>query len=242
VSQERTEAVLLRGVAFSETSRIVTLLTPERGKVACMAKGAYRSRSPLSAALDTFNHLEVVYYWKDGRGVQPLGEATLLNGFRGIKHDLEKCTLAAFPLEMVSKIAHENEPSGPLFDALLLGLRQLDAWTGDPFSHVSWQVLQLLIAAGFSPELGVCVRCGGALAEVAGFDFAGGATCGNCGGDRRLDAASFGALRAMAEGSAACPEVSAPREVFHLLRHYAARQLETDFRSVRVIDAMFNLA
>ena len=71
---------VLRGVDFSETSRIVTFLTPGRGRLACLAKGARRRRSPFQAMLDTLNRDEIVYYWKDGREVQQLGEAALLDG------------------------------------------------------------------------------------------------------------------------------------------------------------------
>ncbi|HNT88720.1 MAG TPA: DNA repair protein RecO, partial [Candidatus Hydrogenedentes bacterium] len=94
--QERTEAVVLRGVDFSESSRIVTFLTPDRGRVACLAKGARRKNCPYAAALDTFNRVELVYYWKDGRNVQTLGEAALLDAYPGIKGDLEKSVYAAF--------------------------------------------------------------------------------------------------------------------------------------------------
>ena len=64
MSQERTEAIVLRGVDFSESSRIVTLLSPDRGRLVCMAKGVKRPKSQLAGLLDTFNRLEVVYYWK----------------------------------------------------------------------------------------------------------------------------------------------------------------------------------
>ena len=55
VSQEKTEAIVLRGVDFSESSRIVTFLSPERGRLTCIAKGARRKNSGVSAVLDTFN-------------------------------------------------------------------------------------------------------------------------------------------------------------------------------------------
>ena len=106
--QERTEAVVLRGIAFSETSRIVTFLTPGRGRLACLAKGAYRRRSAFGGALDTLNRVELVYYWKSSRSVQPLAEVSVLDAFPGIKTNLEKATCAALPLELAYRVTQEN--------------------------------------------------------------------------------------------------------------------------------------
>ncbi len=239
MSQEKTEAVVLRGVDFSETSRIVTFLTPHRGRMACLAKGVRRKNSPLGAALDTFNRVELVYYWKDGRQVQTLAEAALLDGFPGIKARLEHSAYAGFPLELAYKVAHENEPSAALYAVLVHGLERLAEWPCDARTHAGWQVMRLVQAAGFAPVLDQCVQCGGPLPETPGFSYAGGAVCRGCASDRRLSAEEFTALRDMAAAAAGCPWEQAPASVFHVLRQYAARHLETDFRSARVLEDMF---
>jgi DNA repair protein RecO (recombination protein O) len=238
VAQERAEAIVLRGVDFSETSRIVTFLSPDRGLLACMAKGARRRNSPLGSVLDTLNRVELVYYWKDGRSVQPLGEAALIEGYGALKGSLEKATYAAFPVEIVCKVAHENEPSRGLFGSFVRGLDGLAVWPGNVRTHACWQALQLLAAAGFAPALDACAECARPVAEAAGFSYAGGVTCASCRSDRRIGREEHASLRALMLADDACPAVECPREVFGLLRHFAARQLETDFRSVRVIEEM----
>ena len=239
VSQEKTEAVVLRGVDFSETSRIVTFLTPDRGRMACMAKGVRRRRSAFAGVLDTFNRVELVYYWKDGRQVQTLAEATLLDGFPAIKRDPARGVYAGFPLELVYRAAHENEPSRGLYEALTAGLSALCAWSHDVRTHACWQALRLIGAAGFAPEMEVCVRCGKTLGDAAGFALDGGLCCLGCRPDRRIAQATQAALRAMSAAATACPVLDAPKELVLLLRDYAARHLETDFRSVRVALEMF---
>ncbi|MEA3365547.1 MAG: DNA repair protein RecO, partial [Candidatus Hydrogenedentes bacterium] len=156
MSQERTEALVLRGVDFSETSRIVTFLTPDRGKMACMAAGARRAKSSLSGVLDTFNRLEVVYYWKDGRSVQKLGEVSILDTYPAIKANLEKSVYAAFPLEMAYKAAQENEPSEELYSVLVRGLKAMAGWSGEARTHAAWQAVHLLAVAGFEMALVPC--------------------------------------------------------------------------------------
>lgn len=230
---------MVRGVDFSESSRIVTLLTPSRGRLACLAKGARRPKSPLSAILDTFNRVEVVYYWKEGRAVHTLGEAALLDGYGGIKSALDKSAWGAFALEVASRVAHEDEPSEELFAALVQGLDTLAAWRGDVRGHTCWHVWRLLCAAGFAPARTHCGLCGGALAGTPGFSFDAGVTCGTCRGERRVSEEGLAALRGLDAAAASAPSGVAAGELFLLLRHYAARQLDTDFRSVRVIDELF---
>lgn len=230
---------MLRGVDFSETSRIVTLLTPGRGKTACMAKGVRKANSPLTGVLDTFNRVEVVLFWKDGRDIQTLGDATLLDRFPAVRADIARSAWASFPVELAGKVAHENEPSEALFAALRNGLEQWGAWNGAARAYGCWMVAQLLLVAGFAPELEVCAACGGDLRGACGFSLDAGAVCGSCHGERRLSAAALEALRALFSSELYCPPVSAGHEVFQVLRAYAARQIDADFRSARVLQEMF---
>ncbi|HOD51348.1 MAG TPA: DNA repair protein RecO [Candidatus Hydrogenedentes bacterium] len=231
MSQERTEAVVLRGVDFSETSRIVTFLTPGRGKMACMAAGARRARSSLSGVLDTFNRLEVVFYWKDGRSVQKLAEAALLDGYPQLKTDLEKLVYAAFPLEIAYKVAQENEPSEALYSTLVEGLRSMAGWQGDVRTHAAWQAVHLLSAAGF--EMTLAPR--GSRDRVS-FSFEHGVLSPSQPGDKWLDAREYDGLCALAAARGACPDIRDSGAVFAVLRGYAVRHVETSFRSLRVID------
>lgn len=233
MARERSEAVVLRGVDFGETSRIVTFLTPERGKLACIAAGARRGKSPFAGLIDTFNRLEIVYYWKDGRSVQKLGEATLLDSFADIKRDLAKSVYAAFPLEFVYKVAQENQPSHALYAALVAGLEDMAAWTGPAEVHCAWQIVQLLKVGGFSPA--TASKSGGA----AGFSYASGVVRPGERSDLTLPAGDHLALRAMLGSRRHCPAIRETKKLFPALRRYVQAQLETDFHSLRVIDRIF---
>jgi DNA repair protein RecO (recombination protein O) len=236
VSQERSEAVVLRSVDFSETSRIVTFLTPGRGRVACLAKGARRPKSPLAGALDTLNRLEIVYYWKESRSVQNLAEASLLDRYTGVKNVLEKSVYAAVAAEIALHAARENEPSEELYACVTRGLSSLARWPGDERAHACWQMVQLLLVAGFAPAYEFCAGCGSAVDEHAGFSFEGGVTCAQCRADRRLTPQDRERLGALLAAGDLCPEIGDARGIYELLRQYAMRQLETDLRSARVVD------
>lgn len=223
MGQERSEAIVIRGVDFSETSRIVTFLTPNRGKMACMAAGARRAKSAVGSLLDTFNRLEIVYYWKDGRSVQKLGEAALLHGFDRLKANLDTSVYAGFPLEYAYKVAQENEPSQELYATLVDGLTQMEAWQGPARVHAAWQLLRLLRVSGFEPD----------LSGAAAFDEQ----------DRtRTRTSAVDDLRALSASPRECPAAHDTPESFDALRRYVVRHMDTEFRSLRVIDQLYGRA
>jgi DNA repair protein RecO (recombination protein O) len=227
--QERSEVIVLRAIDFSETSRIVTFLAPQRGRLACMAAGARRPKSELTALLDTFNRLEVVYYWKDSRSVQKLGEAALLDDYAAIKGDLDKSLYGSLPLEFAYRVTHENEPSELLYHYLTTGLASLAQWRGSVETHCCWQLINLLRAAGFAPNL---ESAGGRVS----FDYQSGFTTGN--GDVALTPGDSEAMQALASSPDACPDIAAPQKVFRAIARYAERHVETRLKSIKVISEM----
>lgn len=237
MSQERTEAIVLKAIDFSETSRIVTFLTPDRGKLTCMVKGVKRPKSQLAGLLDTFNRIEVMYLWKESRSIQQMTDGTLLDRYAGIKESLDKSMYGAFLVEMMYRIAHDNEPSQDLYDVYVDGMNRLSAWAGDVCIHACWQIVRVLEVAGYSPTLDACCLCGSVLEDHAGFSYDGGATCSECVSDINIDRGTFRTLCAIGKGSS-CPRLKGGDKTFQLLRHFTARQLECDFRSARVIEQM----
>ena len=232
VSVERTEAVVLRGVDFSETSRIVTFLTPGRGLMGCMAAGARKPKGGQAGTLDTLNRLEIVYYWKDNRSVQRLTETQLLDGYAAVKRDLDKSVFQAFPVELVYRTAQENEPSREVYHALTAGLAGMAQWHGTAQTHAAWQVIRLLEAAGFAPDLADAIEPG---TRGLGFSYDQGLVGPAEKADRRLSAEGCRTLRALAASRGVCPDVDAA-EVFAALCAYAERQVGCTFRSLRVIE------
>lgn len=238
MSQERSEAIVLKAIDFSESSCIVTLFCPERGRMTCMAKGVKRPKSKLAGLLDSFNRIEMLYGWKESRAVQQLFDGTVLDSYTGIKGDLEKSVYGAFLLEMIYKVAHENEPSHDLFDAYVNGMTSLDEYTGNVCVHACWQMVKLLSIAGYTPTLEHCCSCGAEVKQDAGFSYDGGVTCTTCVADAPLDRGTLQTLRALAKGNS-CPRLVGGEKVFRLLSIFSMRQLECNFKSVQVIDQMF---
>jgi DNA repair protein RecO (recombination protein O) len=237
VSVEHSEAVVLRGVDFSQTSRIVTFLSPRRGRLACIAKGVRRPRSGQAAALDTFNRVEIGFTWKDSRSVQTLTECSALDSFAALKADLDRSSHASIAIEIALRVAHENEPSEGLYSALVEGLAALAAAEHPVDAAACRVVLRLLAAAGFAPTLDTCCRTGQPVTGAAGFSFEGGVTAESAAGDRALSGTQVRELQRLA-GTGPLPAVEHGNELMSLLCTYTERQLDITLKSARVLQQL----
>lgn len=237
---EETEGVVIRGIDFSESSRIVTFLTPQRGRVVCMAKGIRRPKSALGPLLDNMNRVELQLYWKESRSIQILSDVALLDSHGPIKKDLDKLTTAALPIEIASRTAHDNEPSEALYATLVNGLHDLTTWEGDALTHACWLSLHLLAAGGFAPALDRCSLTGRTdLGSRPGFTYSCGVVATGQPRDRAITPEALATLHKLMLNDDTCPSVKITWDTFTLLRHYAARQLETDLRSARVLEQLY---
>ena len=82
MAAEKTDAIVLRVIDFSETSCVVTLMTRDFGKITALAKGARRRKSPFEAALDLLSVCRIVFLRKTSGAMDLLTEAKLQRRFR----------------------------------------------------------------------------------------------------------------------------------------------------------------
>jgi DNA repair protein RecO (recombination protein O) len=180
---EKTEAVVLHTYNLTESSKIVVLLTPGRGKVRAVAKGVRRTKSKFGSALEAITHVEAEIYFKEGRDLQNLSQAETLDPFQSIRSDLTRLGLASVMCELMEQFAQEDEESSPLFVLLLVALKTLAGTSKNYSSLLISFHMRLLEAAGLLPEMGRCVNCKRAIEGHGYLDArAGGALCGGCSG------------------------------------------------------------
>ena len=154
----KTEAIVLKKLNFGDTSRIITLLAKDYGRLSILAKGARDPKSKFGPVLDTFNHLQVVVYKKEGRDLHLLSQCDLLTRFAGLTRNLEHLGCAMGVLDLVSATSHYDEESGALFATLLETLKAIDT-AGDTLGAPLYFQTRLLCLLGFQPDLSCCVAC-----------------------------------------------------------------------------------
>ena len=182
MSSEKTLAIVLRVIDFSETSSIVTLFTQDFGKISGLAKGARRPKSPFDAALDLLALCRIVFIHKSSQSLDLVTEAKLERRFRAATRDLSRLYAGYYLVELLNGLTYENDPHPKLFQAAQDSLLALD---GD--EAVARVVLRFELTAlrvlGHLPSLERCVECGErvvASGRVAFGQLAGGVLCRRC--------------------------------------------------------------
>ncbi len=182
MSTEKSAAIVIRMVDFSESSRVVTIFTREFGKVAALAKGAKRLKGPFEAALDLLAACQVVFIRKSSSGLDILTEAQLQKRFKPRPGDLGSLYGGYYVAELLDALSEEYDPHPVLFDEAVLALERL---AGDAPLDLSILCFELVILReiGQLPAFDVCHACGEAVGSVSRYGFQpsqGGLICQNC--------------------------------------------------------------
>lgn len=154
----KTEAIVLKRMDYRDTSRIVTLLTRDYGRISVIAKGARDSRNRLGPLLDSLNHVQIVFYRNEGRDLHLITQCDLLQHFPLLTTDLERLGRSLAILELASTASRAEEEGQPLFTMVLRSLQDINEGK-NPFEVLLRFEITLLGLLGFRPDLHRCSRC-----------------------------------------------------------------------------------
>jgi DNA repair protein RecO (recombination protein O) len=175
----KTEAVIICKTKSGEADRILTLYTPEYGKIDVFAKGIRRPKSKLAG------HLELLTYSQinlaRGRNLDTVIGAQTIDSFLKLKDDLILTSSGLYAAELINQFSVAHVSSQPLFTLFLETLNRL-AKAERPDLTLRYFELQLLDLAGYRPQLQECVACKEPLKPVENSfgPSSGGILCPNC--------------------------------------------------------------
>jgi DNA repair protein RecO (recombination protein O) len=187
MSLEKDLALVLRVVAFSESSCIVTLFTRGRGKIGALAKGGRRPKSPFESALDLLALCRIVFIHKSTQALDLLTEAKLERCFRAARRDLSRLYAGYYVAELLSGLTSEGDPHPELFDQATRTLHSLDH-DGEVARETLRFELATLTLLGHMPSWDTCADCGVSVEpapRVAFGPLAGGVLCARCKAGKR---------------------------------------------------------
>ena len=117
-----TKGLVLREAAYRETSKILTVLTPDLGRITVSAKGTRRKGSKTAAATQLFAFSDMTLSCNNGR--YTLTEAQCIELFTGLADELETNALGAYFCELLEAVSDEDFTNP---EVLSLGLNALYA-------------------------------------------------------------------------------------------------------------------
>lgn len=147
----RTEAVVLRAIDYGETSRIVTLYTEERGRLAIMARGARAAKSRFGSTLDPMSYIQAVVYIKPARDLQSLTEASHVETFSRIRESLPRIEVGLGALELTNALLHQDESNPEVFQLLVGVLRRLNGVEARTENLGNFFRIRLASLMGYAP-------------------------------------------------------------------------------------------
>jgi DNA repair protein RecO (recombination protein O) len=203
----KTEAIALRIAPFSNTSHVVTWLTPTHGRIATVIKGACRPKSPVFGQYDLGYLCELLFYERDHNGIHIVKECSTIDS-RGHCRGNWQLTAAIGYLCHLASVATPDGAHAPDVYHLLEGTLNRVADRGTPGDRdtepppavplsptlpapsapsdlsplLFWFELQLLELLGIPPQLQRCTACHqSSLPSLTTFSArSGGAVCTAC--------------------------------------------------------------
>ena len=124
---KRTRGIVLGSLKFKETSIIVKIFTEEYGTQAFIVNGVRSSKSKGKAALyQPLTLLDLIIYYKEGKGLLRISEAKLSTAFSEIPFHPIKRTIGIFLTEFFAKVLKEEQVNAELFAFIFYAIEYLD--------------------------------------------------------------------------------------------------------------------
>lgn len=177
MAQYKTEAIIIGVKNWGEADKLITLLSPEKGKIMATAFGCRRPKSPLAGALQLFNVVDIQL--TEGQRVDTVRQCTLKHHHRVMDTDFNAMAYGAFVAELATNLTIENFPQMDVYKRL----RQIMVAFGsrNPRIIALAAAFQLLEKTGMQLSYTHCIRSSEYIEGDAFFNVGeGGAVSSGC--------------------------------------------------------------
>jgi len=242
----QTEAIIIKKTKLREADNILTLYTPDLGKIQAVARGVRRTKAKLAGHLELLTHSQVSL--ARGRNLDTITGSQTINSFLPLKTDLWLTSYGLYLIELVNQFTPDHVENRPLFQLLLDTMHNL-CQPGDKELTLRYFELHLLNEVGYRPQLQQCVACHSPLEPVTNSfcPGAGGILCPDCSHSQSLtyplSVNALKVLRLLQRSDYQTisklkmnPRLSQELEI--VMRNYLKYLLERDVKSAAWLDSL----
>ena len=170
------EGIVLNETNYSETSKILNILTKEYGYISVMSKGSRTMKSKLRGISMKLVYANFTINYRE-KGISTLLEGSLIDSLKFIMSDYTKMIYANRLVNLSKSILKESRDSS-IFDILKYSLLKINQGM-DPKIILMISEIKFLTFLGVAPVFSQCVSCGSN--ELKTFDInRGGVICSAC--------------------------------------------------------------
>ena len=156
----QTQAIVLQIRPWSQTSHMVTWLTPDHGKVVTSVKGACRPKSAFLGQYDLFYTCDLLFYRREHDGVHAIRECAPSVLREPLRKRWRHTAVAAYLADLTARVTVIHQEDAALFSLLTHALDRLAAAPdSDPREVMIRYETHLLRLLGFMPDLTTCPIC-----------------------------------------------------------------------------------
>ena len=171
-----TRGLVLRVTDYNDKDCLLTLLTPENGKLTVKARGLRRKNSPLIAPCQLLAYGDFTLF--EYRGSYTINEAASVELFQALRRDLTKLSLGTYFAQVAELLSQEDLPNPEILSLVLNCLYMLTTETPENKIKAVFE-FRIACLAGFMPDLTGCHGCGNELATLFNLS-AGALLCDKC--------------------------------------------------------------
>lgn len=174
---EEVTGIIVNETNYGETSKILNVITKEKGLISVMAKGCKNLKSPLRSVSSKLTYGTFIIYYKENK-ISTLKEISVLDNFKNLKKDITSISYAAYILELSEGVIKQNNDPR-IFDLLIQSLKKIDE-DFDPLVIMNILELKYLEFLGVMPIIDSCAMCGKKTGIVTLSSYRGGYVCKDC--------------------------------------------------------------
>jgi DNA repair protein RecO (recombination protein O) len=170
--------IVLRSMDYGEGNKIISLFTPDIGKIGVMARGAKKVKSRHAAVTQLFTYGDFVLYKQKGQ-MGTLNQGEIIEAHHALRENLHMSAYSAYLVEMTDRMLGDEEGSAYLFEQLRAGLSSIE-------DHKDMQIIvhlfemKMFELAGYLPVTDCCVSCRSKMDLAAFSPILGGVVCVRC--------------------------------------------------------------
>ncbi|SRR5260221_7259661 len=160
--------MVLRTRPLTETSLIVHWITPALGRLATVAKGARRPKSPFFGKLDLFFLADFSFSRSSRSELHTLREVIVRDAHAFLRQDIAYLQQAAYCIRLLEQVTETETPLPAPYELLLGFVQALAHQSSGPQMVLAFE-LKLLTELGLQPDLSQTSLSAGAKALVRNF-------------------------------------------------------------------------
>ncbi len=238
--QTENTAIVLRHVNYRDNDRMVTLLSPSRGRIDALIRNCRKPKSHNLNAGELFALGDFMLHESGGRAT--VTSVRLIETFYSLRSDYTRLTCGVYLLNLAEAAAEPEQEQRELFMLLIHTLSRLT------YSDQEWKpllagfLLHFSACQGFKPRLNHCVHCGKSATGDGPFFFdamEGGLCCRECKKEKSQVPLAPEHIRwmrnALLSGSASWINTAEAVAPFPLLRHYVEQRMGRRIKSAAML-------